>query len=57
MAQSQLVGSWGPPSLKSRLTSTSGHAVGGHGRAAHGFEAVVSVVGTHVALQSLGCGP
>lgn len=34
--------------------STSGHAVGGHGWAAHGFEAVVSVVGTHVAFQSLG---
>lgn len=40
-----------------RLTSSCGHTVGGHGWAAHGFEAVVSIVGTHVALQSLGCGP
>lgn len=40
-----------------RLTSSCGHTVGGHVWAAHGFEAVVSIVGTHVALQSLGCGP
>lgn len=40
-----------------KLTSTCGHAVGGHGWASHGFEAVFSIVGTHVALQSLGCGP
>lgn len=36
--------------------STGGHTVGGHVRAAHGFEAIVSIVGTHVALQSLGHG-
>lgn len=40
-----------------RLTSSRGHTVGGHGGAAHGFEAVVSVVGTYVTLQSLGCEP
>lgn len=40
-----------------RLTSTGGHTVGGHVWAAHGFEAVVSIVGTHVALQSLDCEP
>lgn len=34
--------------------SSCGHTVGDHGWAAHGFEAVVSIVGTHVALQSLG---
>lgn len=39
-----------------RLTSSCGHTVGGHGWAAHGFETVVSIIGTHVALQSLGCG-
>lgn len=40
-----------------RLTSSRGHTVGGHGGASHGFEAVVSIVGTYVALQSLGCEP
>lgn len=40
-----------------QLTSARGHAVGDHGRAGHGVEAVLSFVGTHVALQSLGWGP
>jgi hypothetical protein len=58
---------WEPPSCTlrapgqglgtTRLTSTRGHAVGDHGWTAHGVEAVVSIVGTHMAVQSLGWGP
>lgn len=32
------------------------HAVGNHSRAAHGVEAVVSVVGTHMAVQGVDWG-
>lgn len=38
------------------LTSARRHAVGDHGRAAHGVEAVLPIVGAHMAVQSLSCG-